>query len=239
MFRFGYKKISFSTTRSAWKVIPGSRNLLDLVQGVYNPPLSMSKATAKKWAKVAPMKSAMIPKKDIKQVAIEKCFTLKEQDEGKTLEQVTSTYFGLDPPSARLKILNGEVWLKGSLHAKYADNLKPKQAVHFGDVLAGAIHKPPSKDQIDRKTNDIKKKLNENIIFKDKDLIILNKPSNLVTHSGSKHNTINIEVLLDSLNTDIDQETPRLVHRLDKVCNFSNSIYLCSFLGYDRLLTTS
>jgi 23S rRNA-/tRNA-specific pseudouridylate synthase len=207
----------FSATRSSLKVIPGSRNLLHLVEGVYNPPLSMSKSTAKKWAKVAPMKSALIPRTDIKQVAVEKSFILKEQDEGKSLEQVTSAYFGLDPPSARLKILNGEIWLKGSLHAKYADNLRPKQVVHFGDVLAGAIHKPASKDQINRKLDELKKELKENVIFKDKDIIIINKPSNLVTHTGSKHNAINIEALLDIMKTDSDQETPRLVHRLDKV----------------------
>ena len=222
----------FSVSKLVSKAIPGSKNPLHLVQGVYNPPLSMSKATARKWAKVAPMKSAEVEKKDIKELVREKSFVLQEKDEGKSLEQVVSSYFGLDPSSARLKILAGEVWLKGSMHAKYADNTRPKQVVHYGDVLAGAIRKPASKEQIALKTLSLQKELKDQIIYKDKDIIIINKSANLATHAGSKHGVINIEAFLESIKGEGDLETPRLVHRLDKVHTFLYLVFMLTNLYY-------
>tara|TARA_B100001057_G_scaffold494610_1_gene591572 strand:- start:1255 stop:2181 length:927 start_codon:yes stop_codon:yes gene_type:complete len=52
------------------------------------------------------------------------------------------------------------------------------------------------------------------IIFKDKNLIALNKPSGIAVQGGSKI-TINIDSLLECVKYDFD-ERPKLVHRIDK-----------------------
>lgn len=52
------------------------------------------------------------------------------------------------------------------------------------------------------------------VLYKDKDIIILNKPEGLAVQGGSK-TTHHIDGLLDALKFDYD-EKPRLVHRLDK-----------------------
>ena len=52
------------------------------------------------------------------------------------------------------------------------------------------------------------------VLYKDKDIIILNKPEGLAVQGGSK-TTRHIDGLLDALKFDYD-EKPRLIHRLDK-----------------------
>ncbi len=52
------------------------------------------------------------------------------------------------------------------------------------------------------------------VLFKDKHLIVLNKPSGLAVQGGSKIK-LNVDLLLDSLKYDLEFK-PRLVHRIDK-----------------------
>ena len=52
------------------------------------------------------------------------------------------------------------------------------------------------------------------VIFKNKEIIALNKPSGIAVQGGTKVK-INIDLLLDSLKLGLE-ERPKLVHRIDK-----------------------
>lgn len=59
-------------------------------------------------------------------------------------------------------------------------------------------------------------KLREMVIFKDENILVLNKPAGLATHNGPGLKTDeHLEGLLEGLKFELE-ETPRLVHRLDK-----------------------
>ena len=74
----------------------------------------------------------------------------------------------------------------------------------------------------DKKTNDIKpKKINLDIIYEDKDIVVLNKPKGLVVHPGvgNLNNTL-ANALLYKFQTNLSningEFRPGIVHRLDK-----------------------
>ena len=71
------------------------------------------------------------------------------------------------------------------------------------------------------------------IIFKDKDLIAVNKPSGIAVQGGSKVK-INIDSLLDTLRFGLD-EKPKLVHRIDKQTSglllIARNLKCAKFLG--------
>ena len=53
------------------------------------------------------------------------------------------------------------------------------------------------------------------VIFKNKEIIALNKPSGGLAVQGGTKVKINVDLLLDSLKFDLE-ERPKLVHRIDK-----------------------
>ena len=97
------------------------------------------------------------------------------------------------------------------------NNMKASASTHLtsGDL----IRIPPFKTQTEKpKTKQLSKTdislMKEMVLYKDKDIIILNKPAGLAVQGGSK--TIHhIDGMLDALRFDYD-EKPHLVHRLDK-----------------------
>ena len=74
------------------------------------------------------------------------------------------------------------------------------------------LKKEPSKEKVLSKA-DIAF-IQNMLLYKDKDMIVLNKPAGLAVQGGSK-TTRHIDGLLEGLKFDSD-EKPRLVHRLDK-----------------------
>ncbi len=88
-----------------------------------------------------------------------------------------------------------------------------------GDVVtvyAGYIeHAAPTTRNIDKKLySELLEQVEKAVIFKDENIIAINKPYGVATQSGSKIK-ISIDDVLDSLK--FDQEIrPRLVHRLDR-----------------------
>ena len=205
-------------SRILFKIKSGP-NPMQLIGGVYNPPVAMSKSTAKKWAKVAAMKDKKVEKKDIKSIVSEREFVIDETMHGWNLVKATMKVFRLDPNTARLKILAGEVWVKNSLHSKYM-NFTPKDKLICGDVLAGAVKldkSVESKAAMQEKVAKGEESLKLAVLYKDKDIIVLNKDANLAMHAGTGNKEFNIDKFLDSLKSEGDLERPRLVHRLDKV----------------------
>jgi 23S rRNA-/tRNA-specific pseudouridylate synthase len=186
---------------------------LNLINGIYNPPSSMSKRTAERWSALVQQnsKGTEKEKKDVKELIAEKCYEMKESDHNQTLVEVVSKKFGLDPPTARLKILNGEVWIKNSMHSKYVD-LKPKSRIACGDTVCAAVRK--NSRPIQKAQNHPQIMIKDRVIYRDDRIIVVNK-WDIPVHGGSKHNDLNMEEMLASL-VGPGEALPKIVHRLDK-----------------------
>ncbi|MDA0781518.1 MAG: RluA family pseudouridine synthase [Rickettsiales bacterium] len=98
------------------------------------------------------------------------------------------------------------------------DGKKVKSSTH---VLEGQeIRVPPMKEYIreDKPKPKIDEKyiteIQKSVIYKDKDIIVINKPAGLPTQGGVGIN-VSVDSLLEFLKFDYDKR-PKLVHRLDK-----------------------
>jgi 23S rRNA pseudouridine1911/1915/1917 synthase len=131
--------------------------------------------------------------------------TVPEELTGKRLDQALST---LCPEHSRSRI---QSWIKsGDVCVNKKINYKQREEVNYGDVI-----------DIDTELQTIEKHQAENIdldiIYEDRDIIIINKPSGLVVHPGAgnpNHTLVNA-----LLNYDKALDTiPRagIIHRLDK-----------------------
>ena len=94
--------------------------------------------------------------------------------------------------------------------------IRNSSILYTGDIIKFSRNikqqnKSKNKENYNRKFSDF---INELILFKNQDLIIINKPSGLAVQGGTKIK-LNVDVMLDSLKFD-SIERPRLVHRIDK-----------------------
>ncbi len=85
------------------------------------------------------------------------------------------------------------------------------------------------------KLEDAEKYLINNIIYKDENIIAINKPQGIATQGGSGV-VISVDLLLDFLKFD-SEERPLLVHRIDK--DTSGVLLIARNVEYARLLTES
>ncbi|KAJ3158646.1 hypothetical protein HDU86_002610 [Geranomyces michiganensis] len=137
---------------------------------------------------------------------------------------------------ARLKVLNGEISVVGSAHARFVD-LKPAGTLSAGDVvivIVPASRRRPERDattsatstaepsraqqrEAAAKLDDEVAKMKKRVLFKDKDIIVLDKPRGLAVQGGSKIG-MHLDKILEGLKfaDDVAHETPKLVHRLDR-----------------------
>lgn len=96
---------------------------------------------------------------------------------------------------------------------------------------------PLSAEEKQEKSNQIskndEKRILEMVIYKDDDIIIINKPSGLAVQGGTNTDK-HIDMMLDALNFG-NQERPKLVHRIDK--NTSGLLVLARNRKTAELLT--
>lgn len=106
--------------------------------------------------------------------------------------------------------LNGKR-VKGNERLKGGDQVRvPPAAQHHKDAPNG-----PRKPKALRLTDDQIKEVRGWILWQNADAIVLNKPAGLATQGGSGQGSRHLDALLDALER-IDDERPKLVHRLDK-----------------------
>ncbi|KAI8816807.1 pseudouridine synthase [Fimicolochytrium jonesii] len=138
------------------------------------------------------------------------------------LDAFLENRLGIRRNVARLKILNGEVSVQGSTHARFVD-IKPQGIVHAGDVVVvvmGRKKKAPEdmtaeeKQSVEDAIEAEIQKLRACVLYRDNDVLLINKPAGLAVQGGSK-TSMHIEKLLGGLQFDA-AEPPRLVHRLDR-----------------------
>lgn len=111
------------------------------------------------------------------------------------------------------KILRkGEIRVDGK-RAKASQRLEAGQSVRIpplGDY-AKAESKPAQKQGLSKKDEALAKAM---VIFRNKDVLAINKPAGLAVQGGTKTER-HLDMMLDALRFDAD-ERPRLVHRLDR-----------------------
>ena len=88
----------------------------------------------------------------------------------------------------------------------------PPIAVHASDKSPGGQHKNVSRKQ--SVNPETIKDLKSRILFRNAEILILDKPAGLAVQGGSR-TPVHLDGMLDELRFDAD-ERPRLVHRLDK-----------------------
>jgi 23S rRNA pseudouridine1911/1915/1917 synthase len=91
--------------------------------------------------------------------------------------------------------------------------VKPSFKLSPGDIVEVMVPEPPAKDIL---PEDIPL----NIIYEDSDLIVLNKPANMIVHParGNTHGTLvnALAYYSDQLSSGLGEFRPGIVHRLDK-----------------------
>ncbi|KAI8814078.1 pseudouridine synthase [Cladochytrium replicatum] len=122
----------------------------------------------------------------------------------------------------RLKILNKEVIVTGSAHARSVE-LKPQGILHAGDTVQVCTTRSTSETsgkkgdgvkRMSQKEQKMIEKIRNSILYRDSDLLCINKPPDLSVQGGSKQR-LELDALLPAFQFDAE-EPPRLVHRLDK-----------------------
>lgn len=146
-----------------------------------------------------------------------KYITINEDQEGSRLDRILHKLYpglnqGVIEKSLRNKLIN--VNDKKS-SANY--RVQVGDAIKIADHLVKDIVKQKSAKKITREQIDL---VVNNIIYRDGDLIVLNKPAGLAVQGGSKIKTSLDDIMpyvLESFGTWSEEKTPhKLVHRLDK-----------------------
>ncbi|KAI9104680.1 pseudouridine synthase [Phlyctochytrium arcticum] len=192
----------------------------------------MSKSSARRWAKLAPPKNKDVaPSEPVeggtdkdqedpaKFEVVQQSILVPPEDHETRLDALLTKHLQIRRNIARLKILNHEVSIKGSAHARFAD-IAPDGIVHAGDTvvvlmqrrrkLAGRELERERVGQMDKWGDQLRAR----VLYKDAHVIAINKPHNLAVQGGSKVDT-HLAALLETLQYE-HREVPRLVHRLDR-----------------------
>jgi 23S rRNA pseudouridine1911/1915/1917 synthase len=135
---------------------------------------------------------------------IQQQFKVEAEYSGYRLDQALS---GLMPDYSRSKI---QEWIQQGFIFLNRQSCKPKQRVYGGDLIDLDI---PSVAKLDDQPEDIEFQ----ILHRDDDVIVINKPANLVVHPAAGHNSGTLVNGLLNIDPDLEQ-LPRagIVHRLDK-----------------------
>lgn len=130
--------------------------------------------------------------------------TVDDFSQGQRLDNYLLKYLKGVPKSYIYRVIRkGEVRVnKGRKKAEY--KLQTGDVVRIPPVRISASTKPPA-------SSSLKQRLQDSVLFEDKGLLILNKPSGVAVHSGSGVSIGVIETLRE-----LYQQPVELVHRLDR-----------------------
>ncbi len=142
---------------------------------------------------------------------------VKKDEENVRLDRWFKRHFPeLSHVSIEKALRKGNIRINGK-RAKSALRLKYNDEIKVPEFLLKLANKP---DNLEEKKKEFKpspaqlEMLKKNILYKNDDILIINKPAGLAVQGGSKIN-ISVDHLLDTIKFDNTQR-PKLVHRLDK-----------------------
>lgn len=136
--------------------------------------------------------------------------TVLEQDNGIRLDRWFSRYFpNVSHVTIEKALRKGQIRVDGK-RAKASFRVETGQSIRI-PPLVEYVPKPKAKASVLPKDAEMIRKA---VLFKDKDIIVLNKPAGLAVQGGQGVK-LSVDSLLDELRFDAE-ERPKLVHRLDK-----------------------
>ncbi|MFN7825914.1 MAG: RluA family pseudouridine synthase [Pseudobdellovibrionaceae bacterium] len=135
-------------------------------------------------------------------------FVVSQEQSGERLDKALASFSEVQSRSRADQLITaGAVSVNGIICTKSSTKVK------LGDKLEVLIPEPKS-------GHLLKLDLNLDILFEDEDLIVINKPPNLVMHPAAGHeNDTLVNALLnhtDDLSMAYGEDRPGIVHRLDK-----------------------
>jgi 23S rRNA pseudouridine955/2504/2580 synthase len=140
---------------------------------------------------------------------------IKQQDADQRLDRWFKRHFPALGHGRLEKLLRtGQIRLDGK-RAKAGDRVEAGQVVRV-PPLGEPAHKPEPAQQRKPRAADGRwaKTLQKAVLYKDDDVLVIDKPAGLAVQGGSGLST-SVDDLLDALQFDA-KERPRLVHRLDR-----------------------
>lgn len=124
-----------------------------------------------------------------------------------SLQRFVSKTLGLHALEIRQKLLNGNIWISGTLHSsKLSSNRFTNTKLNAGDTVNVAFKS---------KAVDAMYDLKQRILYKDQHIYVLDKPRGLSTQGGTNVK-MHVDAMIPQLEKEGSTNTPKLVHRLDK-----------------------
>ncbi len=120
---------------------------------------------------------------------------------------------GLTQGQVEKLLRKGEIRVDGS-RAKSNTRLKAGQSVRVPPMPSGDSRKPKTEERIENISPQDAEFIRSLVLYEDKDVIIINKPSGLAVQGGTKTSR-HVDALSAAL-VGPEDEKPKLVHRLDK-----------------------
>ena len=120
---------------------------------------------------------------------------------------------GLSHGRLQKLLRKGQVRVDGA-RAKASDRVNAGQVIRVPPIRPEDEAPAPPKKSKQRLSSEDKKFIQSLVIFKNSDVIAINKPAGLAVQGGTKTQR-HIDGMLDGLRFDAD-ERPKLVHRLDR-----------------------
>ncbi|MFN8971506.1 MAG: RluA family pseudouridine synthase [Alphaproteobacteria bacterium] len=147
-------------------------------------------------------------------------FTITAEEEGSRLDRVVMRHLGKIPHAALQKMLrNKDIRLDGR-RAEASSRVAAGQVVEVrGEVSGSGFHKKPESERPEAPARTPLRaweiaEAESWVIYKDKDILALNKPPGLATQGGTGI-TKHVDKFLPALQFEAGTP-PRLVHRIDK-----------------------
>lgn len=139
-------------------------------------------------------------------------YTATQHDAGMRLDRLCHKVFALPNTLCQKFCRKGLIRINGK-RCQASDRVENGDVIHVKTTFA-ASQKPLQQKQGKPVSAAQQKKLQSYVLYRDADIIVLNKPSGLAVQGGSKLSE-HLDGMLSALQFDA-QEPPRLVHRLDK-----------------------
>jgi 23S rRNA pseudouridine955/2504/2580 synthase len=161
---------------------------------------------------------------------------IKEEYDGQRLDRFMKKEFpGLTYGQSQKLIRTGQIRLNGK-RCKADTILNAEQELRLPPSLAAGAGKSTSQNKARPISDGDKAYIRQMVIYEDTNLVALNKPHGLAVQGGSK-TTRHIDGLLPALKASSKEQTPKLLHRIDKD---TSGLLLCGkTTGYTKHVTNA
>lgn len=140
-------------------------------------------------------------------------YTVTDEDDGSRLDRVIARRLGEIPHAMLQKLLRKKLIRLDGKKAEASTRVSAGQVIEMRIEMKVESRETRAEKKV-KLDDDMIAQAQRWVLFKDKDILVINKPPGLAVQGGSKV-TKHLDALLPALQFEA-KEPPRLVHRLDK-----------------------